>query len=291
MEIIKVCNYSEDWWNPEQELGWMYKYDGVHIYKENGEVKTRKHKPLPNKNLKDILEHILPNGVHAEIACKNPYDPECFSKSQSFAMTHDYLLSDCVNDGMAIYMFNYFGDNSDVFCNKTYMARHRRLKYDTLLVQTDWLILADYFLDKNKNMMSIAQKEWDKGGEGIIVFPLDAIYYHGRCSKTKPYCTRIIKRDRVEGIIIGVLPEYYGHGKTIPEELKGTQKELAGKLIVKSNEFTEEFKVAGMKKHEKEWIWEHKDDIIGRQITFSYKDKGKGDRPRQPSFIGFRDDI
>lgn len=290
MNIIQVCNYNKDWWDPKEKLGWMIKYDGVHIYKNEGKVLTRRHKALPNNNLRKILENILPDGIHAEIACKNPYDPNCFSKSQSFAMSHEYLLSDCIKDGMHIYLFNYFGDNSEVFCNKNFMARHRNLKKDTIHSVTNWLSVANYFIDENKLMKSIAEEEWKKGGEGIIVFPLDAPYYHGRCSKTKPYCTRIKKRDTAEGIIIGVLPEYYGYGKTIPEELRGTQKELAGKLTIRSKEFNEEFNVAGMKKEEKDWIWKNKDNIIGRQITFSYMDKGTKEKPRQPSFIGFRED-
>lgn len=288
---MKVCNYSADWWQPDKELGWMYKYDGVHIHNPEGEFLTRNNKPLANKALKAHLESVLPIGVQAEICCKDFYRKDCFSLSQTFAMTHELPVLDCIEMGMVIYLFNYYGDDAPTFLNKSFIARHRRLKNDTLLARNSWINLADYFIDKNKNMMSIAETEWAKGGEGIIVFPLDAPYKHVRCSKTKPYCTRIKKRDTDEAIIIDVLPEYYGQGKTIPDQLKGTQKELAGKLVCKSENFEEEFKVAGMKREEKILFWKQKDDIIGRQITYSYMDKGTKDRPRQPSFIGFREDI
>lgn len=133
--------------------------------------------------------------------------------------------------------------------------------------------------------------------EGVIIRIYDGVY-EGKRSKNllkyKPFVD-------IDVTIVGMIEGTYNVNLPYIDELGHTKRSKAkdglvkagtvGTFIVKSEEFGE-FEVGSFRltKEELQEIWDNRNSYIGKIAKVKYLEFGMKDKPRNASFIGFRDE-
>lgn len=148
----------------------------------------------------------------------------------------------------------------------------------------------------------------DNKFEGAVINGFGLPYKHGRSTVNQQHCLKIKPEEDAEAIVVGWKPLFsnlneqeedeLGYSKRSSKQEGLIKQELIGSLECKTiggQYFDEgiEFSVGGglTDKLRKE-LWEIRNtDLIGKTITYKFFNHGGKDKPRQPRFKSFREDL
>lgn len=140
----------------------------------------------------------------------------------------------------------------------------------------------------------------EEGGEGIILRSPTAPYKSGRSTKREQFLLKMKPLADSEAIIIGFKAlksnqneaeeDLFGLTKRSSHKANMVEQDTLGAFVVKHPEFGE-FQIGmgkGLTQKLRKWIWDNRDKLLGEEMTFSYQDVGKKDKPRFPKFMRLR---
>ena len=64
-----------------------------------------------------------------------------------------------------------------------------------------------------------------------------------------------------------------------------------GSILVKNTEGVEFEVGTGFTDEQRQYFWDNQDELIGKTIKYRYQKVGVKEKPRFPSFIGFRSEL
>lgn len=264
------------------------KHDGICVYTSPEGPRTRNGKEIQNPYLRVYLE-TLPVGLHGEVCTKDHTRKDAYKTAVSLVMTkhidkvaHDKLFEQC-----QFVIFNAFGVWE--FNDKPYIDR-----LVCALAATQQFSFCKVIELTKVNNFNEAKKMLDEvDGEGLIMAAGSAPYYHGRCTKTRPYALKLKKKFTFEATIVGFEQEKYGTNlKSVPKELWGTPKLQAAKLLLSHPDFGDLKVGSGLTKAEKEDIYlNFNTNWLGQTAHVEAMKAGGYDKPRMPIYKGIRKDI
>ena len=261
------------------------KLDGIRCLIVNGKALTRKFEPIPNHYVRTFLEAHCLSGFDGELIVPGAD----FNATQSAIMSEDgepdflYVLFDYVRDGLDIPYERRLDVLYELFADT---APEHIVVIETLSVGDEALLL-DYERDC-----------LERGFEGVMLRSYASPYKCGRSTVREGYLLKLKRFLDSEAVVIGfeermhnanpATKDALGHTKrsSVKANLVGTN--TLGALIVRDLKTGVEFAIGtGFTDAQRAELWDRR--YLGSIVTYTYQGCGMKNKPRFPSFKGFRD--
>lgn len=233
------------------------KLDGVRAIIRDGVVLSRSLKPIPNRHVQMMFGRPELEGFDGELILGDPTHPEAYRRTVSAVMSIE---------GEHAVDFHVF-DRWD----RDYPYKEVSLSY--------WLIIPIYSTPIH-NMEELEEYEvaiLDKGYEGVMLRDPQSPYKFGRSTAKEGYLLKLKRFADSEAEVIGFVDIV---GLTL------------GALIVRDVHSGVEFKIGtGFTTVERQKIWDMRAILKGSLVKYRYFPTGSKEKPRFPSFQGFRHHI
>jgi DNA ligase-1 len=263
------------------------KIDGIRCIKVNGQALSRSFKPIPNHHIRKMIEEHCPDGFDGEILCGDG-----FSDVQSMVMSREgtpeftYLVFDYVDGSLEESYTSRQINLAKAFCHTPLLTFCKPL-YGELINNVDELQL-------------IMERHLLEGHEGTMIRTPESPYKCGRSSLKEGYLIAIKEFVDAEAEVIGFEEQMknnneatldaFGHKERSSHNENKVAAGMLGAFIVKSEDGTT-FKIGtgvGLTQELRKKIWENQSDYLGKLVHYRFQPHGVKDRPRIPSYYGFR---
>lgn len=264
------------------------KLDGIRCLRVDGKTLSRSFKPIPNKYIQKMMSS-LKDGLDGELVTYN---------TDGSIRTFNEIQSDIMSeDGEPNFKFVVFDSVSDI--NEPFKDRYANL------METD---LPDYcqalvqkVISSSEELEQYEEQVVKEGHEGIMVRSINGPYKCGRATFKSQDLIKIKRFVDSEALIIGFEEKLRNENEAETDELGHTKRSSAkaglvaantlGNFLVRDLVSNVEFKIGtgiGLNDLLRKKIWDNQDLYINKIITYSYQSVGSKDKPRIPSFKGFR---
>ena len=267
------------------------KLDGIRAVVHEGQLKSRTLKPIRNQYIQRLLFH-LPEGMDGELIVGERTAPDVFNVSSSGVMSVDgdpqftYWVFD---------LWNHEGAYNERYTELCKYAE--KFPFVRVLAQT--------MVNTEHGLHLMEDSCLQQGYEGIMLRRPDSPYKFGRSTVKQGYLLKRKPLADAEGVIIGyeflrvnenlAQTDLLGHTKrSQSQENLVTDYTRLGALEVRV--LTGEYEGAhvkigtGFTMQQRQEFAAAGSALLGELVTFKYQAEGAKDRPRFPSFKGFRDE-
>lgn len=275
------------------------KLDGVRAFVLDGRVMSRNMKPIPNAFVQALWGKPELNGWDGELGVGDPTDPAFYRNTVSAVMSRG---------GEPDVFFHLFDDYlmGGVFRDR-YQGLHdklTKLRFSHVADNRSTIVKHDLVC----NMQELDAYEataLEAGYEGAMVRDLLGPYKNGRSTENEGFLLKVKRFCDAEAIVWGSDEKMHNANPAGVNELGRTHRTshkagkqatgVLGSLKVRGLEepYTGiEFDIGtGFSDAERAFLWNTRDTLLGRIVKFKYFPSGSKDKPRFPTFLGFRDDV
>jgi DNA ligase-1 len=288
------------------------KIDGIRFYVQHGDVWSRSNKNIPNIHIRTELPQLLPDGMDGELLAKD------YSGTMSTAM------ADSVVPDITVFVFDYAPTIASL--QTPYVKRVG--SYRKALKAKGWLEcepltpdnLVSYYRPSTTTkgtyricplnpvwIQNFAQLEnfynssLKAGHEGIILRTPEGPYRFGK--KDDGLMLKHKPREDREAVILGVEEMMTNTNTAFTNERGRASRSTAASGLVPAGTFGTfhvrdtkneiDFKVGGgpgLTALLRAQLWAERTSLPGKIIKYCCLPYGEKDKPRQPQFLGFRDE-
>lgn len=241
---------------------------------------------IPNEHIYDHMCRLVP-GLDGEIVT---YDQD--GNNEPFHRVQSKVMAQLGSPDFGYLVFDWH-----LYPEHTY---EQRVEHLCKLELPEWCLK---LFPKRCSGPSDAQDELDRclalQFEGICLRAPDAPYKHGRSTLKQQYLIKYKPFEDAEAVVVGY--EELMRNTNQPEmsalgyQTRSSHKEgmtpggCLGALICRTPEGVE-FKLGtGFTQAQRENMWLVPTTLLGKTVKYRYQRHGTKDRPRIPSFLGFRD--
>jgi DNA ligase-1 len=255
------------------------KLDGIRVLVKDGVVYSRKLKPIPNKHVQKLFGHL--HGYDGELIVGSPTAKDVFQVTTSGVMSED---------GEPDVRFWCF----DIW-NRDYPYKEidilENISCDVLFVRTELVNTEEELLKYQADYEAL-------GYEGAMARDPKGMYKFGRATVTKGELLKLKSFEDAEFICVGYEERMHNANEAKTDALGHTERSShkehmiptnsLGALIVRWGE-NDTFKVGtGFTEAQRCDMWSYRDELIGKLVKIRFQRSGMKDKPRFPSFVGFR---
>ena len=264
------------------------KLDGIRCVIIDGVAYSRSLKPIRNKFIQSIIGKQEYNGLDGELIVGNVYDKDVFQKTTSGVM------SEKGEPTFTFYVFDDFTNNE-----VDYSKRLERLLERNLYGKDGIVTLHQELYTSKEQVDKLLQRELELGGEGLILRSPIGKYKYGRSTPKEQLSVKLKFFQQNEFEVIGFTERMHNANQAKINEL-GLQERSShkdnlipmntlGSLILKYGD--DSFQMGtGFTDEQRLEIWNSRDKYLGKLASVRYMSVGLKERPRIPSFVGWRDD-
>lgn len=267
------------------------KLDGIRAIVKDGVLLSRTLKLIPNKHLQDIYGKADFEGMDGELVCQNDLDQGAFQRTVSQVMSIE---------GRPNVRFAVFDDFSqpNLPFNERIGALSWRIENLNLLGRK--LELVRYTLVKDQEEWQTMEELLVKTGyEGIMMRSPTGPYKYGRSTVKEQWLLKYKRFEDGEAVIIGFVPKYENHNEAVVNDLglkeRSTKKagkvkvDMLGAFLVRDCVTGVEFDIGtGYADDQRTLFWNNQDIYLNQIVKYRYQPTGVKNKPRFPSFLGFR---
>lgn len=253
------------------------KVDGIRCIKVNGRPLSRSFKPIRNPHVVKLLEGV------PELA-----DGELVIPDAQFYETSSSVMSFDGRDDLEFWCF-------DVVSHKPYKERVLELPSGPRVraLRPTLCENADALLRFEETCLAV-------GYEGVITRSPDSPYKYGRSSLREGYMVKLKRMHDSEAVVLAVeeattnlnpiVPDAFGYARRPGSAANRLAKGTMGSLAVRDVHTGVEFSIGtGFDDSLRAAVWREPQSYIGRIVRYRCQKCGEKDKPRFPSFQGFRD--
>ena len=263
------------------------KLDGIRCLIIDGVAYSRSLKPIRNKFIQSIIGKQKYNGLDGELIVGNVYDKDVFQKTTSGVM------SEKGEPTFTFYVFDDFTNNE-----VDYSKRLERLLERNLYGKDGIVTLHQELYTSKEQVDKLLQRELELGGEGLILRSPIGKYKYGRSTPKEQLSVKLKFFQQDEFVVIGFTERMHNANQAKINEL-GLQERSShkdnlipmntlGSLILKYGD--DSFQMGtGFTDEQRQEIWYNREKYLGKLASVRYMSVGLKDKPRIPSFIGWRD--
>ena len=264
------------------------KYDGIRVLVKDGVVLSRSLKPIRNKYVQELFSHL--EGIDGELIVG------CETASDVFQTTTSGVMSGDGYPDVRLFAFDLFNTDLD-----NYMQRYSML--ENLYGENEDVVLVENTpIYSQEELMKLADKYVLQGFEGIMLRDPSTRYKFGRATKNSQELMKWKPFADDEFEVVGFTERMHNSNEAVRNALGNLERSSAkdglvgtdslGALVLKYGESTFECGT-GFTDNQRKEIWQNRDKYLGNMAKVRYQEIGVKDKPRFPSFQGFRhvDDI
>ena len=263
------------------------KLDGIRCLIIDGVAYSRSLKPIRNKFIQSIIGKQEYNGLDGELIVGNVYDKDVFQKTTSGVM------SEKGEPTFTFYVFDDFTNNE-----VDYSKRLERLLERNLYGKDGIITLHQELYTSKEQVDKLLQRELELGGEGLILRSPVGKYKYGRSTPKEQLSVKLKFFQQDEFEVLGFTERMHNANQAKINEL-GLQERSShkdnlipmntlGSLILKYGDGSFQMGT-GFTDEQRQEIWDNRDKYLGKLASVRYMSVGLKERPRIPSFIGWRD--
>lgn len=270
------------------------KLDGIRCVVVGGKALSRTFKPIPNHHIRNLIEQNCPDGFDGEIIIPGADFNATQSQVMSFEGTPNFQFA----------VFDYVTEGLD----KPYVLRVAELEswfeHAPEGFPVNVRIISPVIVRSESELTYWSKRNLELGYEGTMLRSPESPYKCGRSTVREGYLLKIKPFQDSEAEVIGFVEQLTNNNEAKKNEVGATKRSKAkanlvpngklGALQVRDLKTGVEFEVGtGFTDEERRVIWEHQDIYLGKFVTYQFLPYGVKDKPRNPSFKGFRaaDDI
>lgn len=277
-------------------LGASIKLDGIRCLRVNGQTLSRSFKQIPNRYIQAQMAN-LPDGLDGELITYN-----ADGTAKEFNEVQGDVMREDGEPNFKFEVFDYVGNSHSL--NKPYMDRIHDLNVLMRLGNLPKFVKPIYpiVIENEAKLLAYEEYALAQGHEGIMTRRLDGPYKCGRSTFKSQDLIKIKRFTDSEAIIIGLEEKLHNANEATTDELGHTKRSSAkdgmvpantlGTFLVRDLYDNREFGIGtgkGLNDQLKKAIWDNQDQYIGKIVKYRYQKVGTKDKPRIPSFQGFRD--
>ena len=263
------------------------KLDGVRCCIRDGQALSRTLKRIPNGFVRKHLNHAYLNGLDGELIVGDPTSRACYRTTVSGVMSHE---------GEPAFTFYVF--------DLTDYDRGFQERFAELGRRTDGISFVERLphaiVYSAEDLAGYESRMVAQGYEGVILRDMHAPYKFGRSTVKEGYMLKVKRFVDGEAEIIGFEEEMFnaneattderGYAKRSSHAAGKVGKGTLGAFLVRDATTGVEFSVGtGLTADERALCWTDRHALIGELIKYKSFEVGIKDKPRHPTFLGFRD--
>lgn len=273
------------------------KVDGIRMLVIEREGKavavTRKFIEVPNRHIQTLFAREDYIGLDGELVLGNPYDKDCYRKTNSAAMTIDGTPD------IGWYLFDSF-----LHPKKEYVLRAQHAKqFASPNSNVHWLPQVP--VHSWEDILGHEEYLLNKGYEGAMLRDPRAPYKEGRSTVRQEWLLKVKRFKDSEAEVIGVTELQHNDNEATVDETgytkrsthkagrtdAGTLGTLVARCVDKNDPFYgKEFEIGtGFTAEQRANLWEGRKYLPGKLVKYKYFPIGCKDKPRHPVFLGWRD--
>lgn len=263
------------------------KKDGIRALRLNSTLLSRRLKQIPNRHICRKFS-TLPAGFDMELWIPG-WD---YNDIQSIVMSQEHEFEDKIEAHVLDWI---------LLDNRGYLERMQLIYDKAVAVQLGVTVPVLGPCNNADELFAFEKKCIEEHGEGICFRTPDSPYKQGRSTLDEQWLVKLSRFVRDEAVIIGFKEQMENGNKekrdktgkmnrsTYAHLMRG--KNTLGAFIVRNNDglvFTVGGGV-GLTKVLRQHIWNNQDKFLGKTLTYKCKAHGRLVFPRQPIFVGWRD--
>jgi DNA ligase-1 len=269
------------------------KLDGMRAHVVDGEVVSRNLLPFKNLELQKRFGSLNFDGLDGEFMVGDPKHPEAFRKA-GVLNSHDGDISD-----VKLWVFDDFSNPHLPFTTRFREASRR-------VLPSPYMKMVPHKLARNPEDVAVFEAECVAAGyEGVMLRAPDGRYKFGRSTTNEGILLKLKRFEDSEAVIDGCVELMHNaNEKTLVSNGKAKRnthqsglvgRNRLGAVTVRDIHTGIAFSVgSGFNDEERIQLWEehHRDkSVVGRVIKYQYFPTGSKQKPRFPTFKGFRDAV
>jgi DNA ligase-1 len=265
------------------------KLDGVRALITKVGVLSRSLKPIPNNAVQKLFTSPDLDGLDGEFIFGAVTAHDVCRQTVSAVMSPDKPAS-----GLVYHVFDFVTDGP--FTERYAIARQKverfSKKYPITLVE-------QRLIHSLAELEAMEEKALSDGHEGIMVRRPAGLYKHGRATEKSQDLLNIKRFEDDEAIVVGVTELMHNDNAAFTNEIGRTARSTAqdglvgagtlGALLLRNQEGVEFSVGSGFDADERKELWRDRKVLMGRLVKYRYFPSGSKDKPRFPTWIGFRD--
>jgi DNA ligase-1 len=254
------------------------KYDGIRclIVEREGRpaAVTRTMRPIPNLVVRTWLEENCPIGL----------DGELIVRGEDFHGTSSAIMSRNGKPDFLFALFDYIDPKSAAPLSTPFRERIARLDdvLSSLNLGGRVLRIEQTRIDCITQLDGLMAKAIEDGHEGLVVRRPEGRYKTGRSTSEEGLMLKLKPYEDAEAEIVGFEAER--NDFFTPDRLGAFSVRLRSDPSVRFNIGT------GLTDRQRGEFWNHRADLVGKMVRFSYQSRGMKSAPRFPVFQGIRDE-
>ncbi len=267
------------------------KIDGIRCLIKDGQALSRKLKLIPNKFVQAwVYDNPELEGMDGELMIGDMTDDDAFRRTTSGVMSMD---------GEPDFTFHAFDmwNKSEVSFVQRLGILSRRARH----VEDRLMLVPQQVVHNNEEVAAYLASCEKLGHEGIMLREPDSLYKFGRSTPNTQELVKVKSFEDAEAVVIGYEEEMHNANEATVSELgktkrsshkanlhgKGTLGALHCRMVGKNVEFSIG---TGFNQDQRERYWRNRENLIGEIVKYRYFAGGMKDKPRFPTFVGFRKD-
>lgn len=255
------------------------KLDGVRAIIRDGVVLSRSLKPIPNRHVQMMYGRPELEGLDGELILGDPTHPEAYRRTVSSVMSIAGVPD------VAFHVFDRW--------NRDYPYNEVALSYGLTIPVFSTLIRTMEELEEYEVALL------DKGYEGVMLRDPQSPYKFGRSTAKEGYLLKLKRFADSEAEVIDFEELMHNQNEATINETGHTERStkqdglipagMLGALVVRDIHSGVEFKIGtGLTAAERQKFWNLRAFLRGALVKYQYFPTGSKEKPRFPSFQGFR---
>lgn len=300
MKPMLAGKYVEEKVEKKLPLLGQLKYDGIRVFIRDGYAYTRSLKPVRSETFQSWVRHNRDflQGLDGEIICGDPTAPDCYRRTMQFVMSYD------APDNFTFYAFDKW-DEPSTFTERFDIVEHIAGQF-IMGSDASSLEAADTrLLETMEDIHKFHDEMISLGHEGIILRDPDSYYKFGRGSPVKCECIKMKEGGWIdtECVIISFHEQMHNANEATINELgytehSGHKENLVPMDTLGAIEVAGTFPDGrsfqcrvgtGFDDETRDKVWKGRQSHINKIVKMKYFTVGVKDKPRFPTFLGFRD--
>ena len=266
------------------------KLDGVRAHVIDGVVVSRNLLPFKNPAIQERYGRKEYNGLDGEFMVGDPTNPAAFRQT-GVLNSHSGGI-----DHVMFHVFDDFSNPWHKFENRLSDACRRVMDIP------GFAPVGHHEADDMEDLDALESSFLELGYEGAMIRDPNGPYKFGRSTTNEGYLLKVKRFEDSEAIVLGAEERMHNaNEKTLVKNGKAARSShkagkvatgMLGALHVRDLKTDVEFSVgSGFSDYERAALWSKPELYAGRIIKYQYFPTGSKDKPRFPTFKGFRDPI
>lgn len=270
------------------------KIDGIRAYVEKGVVMSRNNKPIPSEAVQALFGDKKLNGLDGELVAGPPNHSEAFSRTTSAVMTRKPKPGSNPHFRVQFLVFDAYMPGAPFGLRLKSAAAQARV-WGSGTRNAACQAVAHALVKDAAGLAAYEQRCLAEGYEGVMVRDPAGLYKQGRSTVAEGGLLKVKQFLDAEATIIGFEEQMHNDNPRGDDGKRSTHK--AGKLPmgvlgafkVRTKDGVEFDVGSGFTLKERGEYWVRRPQLLGKLIRYRYFPTGTAERPRFPTFAGFRD--